>query len=149
MSTRNNNKNRNNTNNNFNNNNNISNKKNNAKTTDNTNKPVKYLSGSTMIAIGAIVIIILIAVYLFKEFKKIRDGKKKDAEAKAEPADCPDYWELVNGKCRNLHGIGKCGKENDIDFNDPIFTNPSTGHYMKCRWAKDCGTQWEHISKLC
>ena len=77
MSTRNNNKNRNNTNNNFNNNNNISNKKNNAKTTDNTNKPVKYLSGSTMIAIGAIVIIILIAVYLFKEFKKISNPSFK------------------------------------------------------------------------
>lgn len=161
MSTKPNNKNRNNynfNNNNFGNNNkNLSNNnKNNSKNNNKNNaagnavnKPVNYLSGSMMIAIGAIVIIILIAIYLFKEFKKIRDAKKKDAEAKAEPADCPDYWELVNGKCRNLHGIGKCGKENDIDFSDPIFTNPSTGHYMKCRWAKDCGTQWEHISKLC
>lgn len=115
----------------------------------NNNQQIQYLSGSTMVAIGSIVIIILIFMYLMKEFKKIRDSKKKQSEREYKAANCPDYWEMVNGKCRNLHGIGRCGKENDVDFNDPIFTNTSTGDYMKCRWAKDCGTHWEHISDLC
>lgn len=123
---------------------------NNVNMMNNKNRGKKqYLSGSTMVAISAIVIILLILIYLFKEFKRIRNSKKKDNMKQYEPADCPDYWELVNGKCRNLHEIGKCGKENDVSFEDPIFTNESTGNYMKCRWAKDCSAPWEHISNLC
>ena len=63
---------------------------------------------------------------------------------------CPDYFEIVgNNKCSNIHKLGKCGHNHDIDFNDESFTDRRVGDVMKCRYAKACDLSWEGVDKLC
>ena len=65
--------------------------------------------------------------------------------------NCPDYWLMENdGKCRNIHKLGKCAIEGDgiIDFSKPPFTGPD-GDKNKCRISKACNVPWTGIDDKC
>ena len=104
-----------------------------------------YMTGESLIyVIGFLVILIIIYNFFFIS----GDDELTDEEKKA--SQCPDYWDVTDEKmCRNVHRIGKCGLENDVDFNDPMFSDEKTGDLMKCKWSKYCNVPWEHIDDNC
>ena len=104
-----------------------------------------FMSGESLIyVLGFLVILIIIYNFFFVSSEDALDEEKKEA------AQCPDYWDVTDEKmCRNTHRIGKCGLENDVDFNDPMFTDQKTGDLMKCKWSKYCNVPWEHIDGNC
>ena len=132
-------------------NNKSNNKKNNLNNNNNRNFIINkanngtYMSGDSLIyVIGFLIALIIIYNFFFVSTdEEIIDEKK-------EAAQCPDYWDVTDEKmCRNTHRIGKCGLENDVDFNDPMFTDKKTGDLMKCKWSKYCNVPWEHIDGNC
>ena len=106
-----------------------------------------YMSGESLVyVIGFLIILILIYNFFFVS----SDDEETENEDEVKGSQCPDYWDVTDDKmCRNVHRIGKCGLENDIDFNDQIFTDKKTGDLMKCKWSKYCNVPWEHIDDLC
>lgn len=132
-------------------NNRNSNKKNNNSNNNNRNFIVNktnsgtYMTGETLIyVIGFLIILIIIYNFFFVS----SDDEPSDKEK--EPSQCPDYWDVTDEKmCRNVHRIGKCGLEGDVDFNDDMFTDKKTGDLMKCKWSKYCNVPWEHIDDNC
>ena len=104
-----------------------------------------YMTGESLIyVIGFLVILIIIYNFFFVS------SDDDDADKEKEASQCPDYWDVTDEKmCRNVHKIGKCGLENDVDFNDPMFTDKKTGDLMKCKWSKYCNVPWEHIDDIC
>ena len=104
-----------------------------------------YMSGESLIyVIGFLVILIIIYNFFFISTEDDLSDEEKVA------AQCPDYWDVTDDKmCRNSHRIGKCGLENDVDFNDSMFTDDKTGNLMKCKWSKYCNVPWEHIDGKC
>lgn len=143
--------------NNMNNNNNRNNRRNNKKKNNNnninnllTNEDYQYVSADTLIVVVGIFIVIIILIYAYRQYQRYKNILDQTTIEKKEPGSCPDYWLTVdNNTCRNEHKIGKCGLTADVAFTDKMFTNPRTGNYMKCRWAKECDTHWENISDLC
>ena len=64
---------------------------------------------------------------------------------------CPDYWLMEGeGKCRNIHKLGKCALDGDgiIDFNKKPFTGED-GNKNKCRIANACNVTWTGIDDKC
>ena len=64
---------------------------------------------------------------------------------------CPDYWLMEGeGKCRNIHKIGKCALEDDgiIDFSKKPFIGEE-GDKNKCRIANACNIPWTGIDDKC
>ena len=65
--------------------------------------------------------------------------------------NCPDYWLMEgNGKCRNIHRLGKCALEDDgvIDFSKKPFIGKDSDK-NKCRIAKACNVPWTGIDDKC
>ena len=127
-----------------NNNNKTSNNNNNKNFIVNKSNNGTYMTGESLIyVIGFLVILIIIYNFFFV-------SSDDDADKEKEASQCPDYWDVTDEKmCRNVHRIGKCGLENDVDFNDPMFTDKKTGDLMKCKWSKYCNVPWEHIDDNC
>lgn len=107
---------------------------------------------NNLLTISITVIVgIFVLYYIYTVYKQVFAEKKKDPRPLPR---CPDYWESVgDGKCRNVHKIGKCrtGKSPDdiVNFNEGAFTHKKAGNYMKCKWAQGCETPWEGINDLC
>lgn len=58
---------------------------------------------------------------------------------------CPDYWQLLlDGRCQNVQGLGS-NCVSPMDFNQPQFTG-NNGLNAKCKFAKDCGLEWDGIT---
>lgn len=111
---------------------------------------LNYSSTDTLVVALGIFIIFMIIIYTYREFKNMLEENKKKNIKLNEPGECPDYWETVGNKsCHNVHKIGKCGHNNDVNFDNDMFNHPRTGGYMKCRWSRACDTPWEHITNLC
>ena len=78
--------------------------------------------------IGSILLIIIgFPIYFYIQYLKWKDAMSK-IKFPPFPSFCPDYWEVEDqNKCRNIHNIGICKKEdgtqdgNVMDFNDPLF----------------------------
>ena len=78
--------------------------------------------------------------------------------------NCPDYWLMEgDGKCRNIHRLGKCALEDDnimnvlvyiqqddgvINFSKKPFIGKD-GEKNKCRIAKVCNMPWTGIDNKC
>jgi hypothetical protein len=103
------------------------------------------LSFSIIVIVG-----IFVLYYSYTAYKSFTQPKKKDTRPYPK---CPDYWESVeNGKCRNVHKIGKCRLNTSgdtVDFSGPVFQSKKRGDYMRCKWAKECHAPWEGIDDLC
>jgi hypothetical protein len=109
-----------------------------------------YLTAGTFITVIGIIIVILVIFKIVRDVKALNDGKKETQKIAREVPMCPDYFEAVSpNKCRNIHKLGKCGHNRDIDFSDDSFTNERVGNIMKCRYANACDLSWEGIDKLC
>lgn len=107
------------------------------------------LTTESLIISISIVSLILIIVYSYGNYVKFKKKQMLNVK-KVKPTNCPDYWDSIGEhKCRNIHKIGKCGLNDDVDFNDKMFQNTKTGDYMKCRYSKYCNTSWEGIDDLC
>jgi hypothetical protein len=67
-------------------------------------------------------------------------------------SDCPDYYNLNNGKCvsTGIWTINDDTKCNNIDFSGNIYravgTDRSSGLCAKKKWAKDCNITWDGIT---
>tara|TARA_Y100001970_G_C14205273_1_gene843576 strand:- start:1073 stop:1396 length:324 start_codon:yes stop_codon:yes gene_type:complete len=93
--------------------------------------------------IGFIILLILKWKNFYRDMKNIKLPPWKN--------NCPDYWLMEgNGKCRNIHRLGRCATEDDgiIDFNKPPFTGKD-GDKNKCRIAKTCNIPWTGIDDKC
>lgn len=112
-----------------------------------------FFSTSTFTIIIIILFVFLLGVYLYRAYKDFQNKAKNREDEYAVIAQCPDYWEIVeDNKCRNTHFLGSCSNnvDNDImDFSDEIFTNPKSGDYAKCQWAKGCNVEWRGVKKVC
>jgi len=97
-----------------------------------------------------IVVIIFILYYSYTAYVGITQPKKTDPRPYPR---CPDYWESIgDGKCKNVHKIGRCRLTppgDTVDFSGDVFNDKKTGNYMKCKWAKECHAPWEGIDNLC
>jgi len=110
-----------------------------------------YINTTIVIYVIGFLILVLMIVFFYNEYKKIKDEQKKN-QKDTYYAPCPDYWESVgNNKCMNSFKLGKCSLEDNtvMDFNDEIFLNNATGNYAKCKWAKGCNVYWGNIDRLC
>lgn len=97
------------------------------------------------------IVMVFVIYYSYTSYNAFINRKKPDPRPFPK---CPDYWESIgDGKCRNTHKIGTCRTGNSpddtVDFNSDIFTDKTSGNYMKCKWAKECHAPWEGISDLC
>tara|TARA_B100001964_G_C13919147_1_gene459397 strand:+ start:239 stop:601 length:363 start_codon:yes stop_codon:yes gene_type:complete len=109
-----------------------------------------YLTADTIIIAIALFVVVIVIIYIYNQYQAAKKKKDKETSDKRAPAQCPDYWDAVGENvCRNTHKIGKCGHTNTVSFNDPMFSNPKTSSYMKCKYSKECNTPWNGISDLC
>lgn len=116
---------------------------------NNTSRFTYLTTDSIILAIGIFIVIITI-IYIYNQYRDAKKKAQNEVIRKQKPAQCPDYWDSVGKNvCRNTHKIGKCGHENTVSFNDPIFSNPKTSNYMKCKYSKECETPWQGIDNLC
>ena len=110
----------------------------------------KYVSSDTIIFVISFMIIIIIFVYAYKQYKIYQENINELNFEKKQPAECPDYWETTEeNTCVNTHKIGKCGLTSSYSFKGDIFKKKKTGDYSKCIWSKDCEAPWHNISNLC
>jgi hypothetical protein len=98
-----------------------------------------------------VIVFAFVIYYAYISYIIVFSIKKKDPRPYPK---CPDYWESIgDGKCRNVHKIGKCRtgtSPNDIvNFDISSYADKTSGNYMKCKWAQDCESPWEKISDLC
>ncbi len=133
---------------------------NNSKTHINVNRIVDGKSGisittTTFIYMIGIIVVLWVGIFLYNQYKKWKVGLSILSATKEGNIilECPDYWETVGiNKCKNINKIGTCNidpSNNIMDFNDEIFTNPDSGEYSKCRFAKDCNIVWGGVDKAC
>ena len=113
-------------------------------------KEYTYLNTSSFITVIGVIIVILVIFKIVRDVRQMTYNKEEKQKSSREVPMCPDYFEIVvNNKCRNIHKLGKCGHNNDIDFNDESFSDRRVGDVMKCRYAKACDLSWEGVDKLC
>jgi hypothetical protein len=109
-------------------------------------------SSTTVIIILSILILAFIIVYLYNNYKDMKNKLMATDITKPIPM-CPDYWDSIgNGKCQNTNSLGSCSKmpgANIMDFKSEVFTNKTSGDYAKCKWAKACNVSWSNVDKLC
>jgi hypothetical protein len=113
-----------------------------------------YFTANTFITVVAIVLCFYILIYFYNQMMLARDKQLANAAQNRDPPMCPDYWDVTKPNvCGNSKKLGICrlgeGIDNQVDFNDSLFTNPLTSNYMKCQWAKTCGVTWQNIDNLC
>jgi hypothetical protein len=104
-----------------------------------------------VLTLSIIVIVgIFVIYYSYTAYTSFTHSKQTDLRPYPK---CPDYWESVgDGKCKNVHKIGRCrlNPSGDIvDFSGQVFQNKKSGDYMRCKWAKECHAPWEGIDDLC
>ncbi len=59
--------------------------------------------------------------------------------------DCPDYWELEDGKCvpnRKGTNVGTCNKPIRV----PEHLKGPSGIRKKAEWANSCGIVWDGVT---
>jgi len=113
-------------------------------------KEYTYMNVDTSIIVIGIIIVLLVIFKIVKDIRTVSQNRLAEQIKAKEISACPDYWETVGqNKCRNIHKLGKCGHNNDVDFNDDMFVDKRTGNMMKCRYAKQCDISWEGASSLC
>ena len=118
----------------------------------NTNQPIRKTtySSSVFVIIVGVLCLIYIIVYLYNQYKSIKE--LATGITKPYPM-CPDYWDSIgNGKCQNTNLIGSCSNKagsNIVDFNTDIFNNKNIGDYTRCKWANACNVSWGTINRLC
>ena len=93
---------------------------------------------------------IIAIIYVYNQYRNAKKKQETEVKNRIKIAQCPDYWDAIGENvCSNVHKIGNCGHTNSVSFNDPMFNNPKTSAYMKCRYSIECGAPWEGISDLC
>ena len=117
----------------------------------NNNK--KFFDTSTFIIIIVVLFVSIFIIYTYRAYKTFQDKAKEELKSQSRPAKCPDYWEVGDGNvCKNVHLLGSCSNtvdNNQMSFDDEIFTHPRTGNYAKCKWAKGCNLEWQGVNNLC
>ena len=115
-------------------------------------KNYQYMTTDTFIIMVGVIIVFLVLFKIGRDIYQMNQKRYKDKldEQNQDGPMCPDYFDIVgHNKCRNVHKLGKCGHNHDIDFNDDTFDDKRTGNIMKCRYAKACDLSWEKIDKMC
>jgi hypothetical protein len=93
-------------------------------------------------------------MYFYNQMVIAKNNQLANASKVRAPPMCPDYWDISSPNiCANSKKLGICrlgdGNDSRVDFNDKLFTDPRTGNFMKCQWAKTCGVTWQSIDNLC
>ena len=117
----------------------------------NNNK--KFFDTSTFVIIIVVLFVSIFIIYTYRAYKTFQNKAKEEQKLQSRPAKCPDYWEVGDGNvCKNVHLLGSCSNtvdNNQMNFDDEIFTHPRTGNYAKCKWAKGCNLEWQGVNNLC
>ena len=93
--------------------------------------------------LGIITLLIIKWRNFYKDLKSLKLPPWKN--------NCPDYWLMEGeGKCRNIHRLGKCALEDDgvINFSKKPFIGKD-GEKNKCRIAKVCNMPWTGVDNQC
>ena len=103
----------------------------------NNNK--KFFDTSTFVIIIVVLFVSIFIIYTYRRVTKhFKIKPKEELKSQSRPAKCPDYWEVGDGNvCKNVHLLGSCSNtvdNNQMSFDDEIFTHPRTGNYAKCKW---------------
>lgn len=107
-----------------------------------------------ILVILVITIIVGFSIYYYLQYLQYKEYLSK-LKYPPWPSKCPDYWKVEgDNKCRNIHNIGICKRNNGVQDSDIMDFNQlpakgTKGQYYKCSWSKKCRAPWEGIDHLC